>query len=181
LCTFRQFTNFQKRLCFADVRQIRLWNRYLHKTNQTVRCTEEKIRNLLVSPCTGHAAVASSYIPRQDSRSMASASLSSCEGGKIELSESCARRKTPSIHDSRYTFKANLLPCLEKGLQAIHWRASATRRRGVGAWVELGSWQVSRKVLTSKKKEEGMLTLFFKVSKKIIARTSNLIQSPLLG
>ena len=139
MCTFRQFTNFQKRLCFADVRQIRLWNRYLHKTNQTVRCTEKNNRNLLVSPCIGlglhvlgqaSSVVTSSYIPRQDSRSMASASVFSCEGGKIKLSESCARRKSSSLGDtpSRIIFF--------RALKKVFRPSIGERRRLVSAaWV----------------------------------------------
>ena len=93
---------------------------------------------------------------------MASASLSSCEGGKIKLSESCARRKASSLGDTPsrlFFFRA-----LKKAFRPYIVRASATRQRGVGAWVELESWKVSNQVSTSKKKGKGMLPLFFKVS-----------------
>ena len=75
-------------------------------------------------------------------------------------------REKESIIARRYTFKANLLPCLEKGLQAIHWRASATRRRGVGAWVELARWQVSSQVSTSFKKKKACCLYFSKFPPK---------------
>jgi hypothetical protein len=61
---------------------------------------------------------------------MASASLSSCKGEKIEFSESCARRKASSLGDTLYRL------IFFRALKKVFRPSIGERRRLAGAaWV----------------------------------------------